>query len=115
MEFEIAIAHIPSDFLQRDIHHEGHRHLIFASLQLSFLSKSKIWLIDGTFKVVREPFEQLVNIHSHIKSDDCVLGGLWSQLSPLGLVKRPITQNEVYCSNNPGWNSEGLACVKAAR
>ncbi|KAG0710857.1 hypothetical protein GWK47_021934 [Chionoecetes opilio] len=50
LEFEIAAAHIPSDFLQRDIHHEGHRHLIFASpLQLSFLSKSKIWFIDGTF------------------------------------------------------------------
>ncbi|KAG0716479.1 hypothetical protein GWK47_009614 [Chionoecetes opilio] len=71
LEFEIATAHIPSDFLQRDIHHEGHRHFIFASpLQLSFLSKSKIWFIDGTFKVVREPFVQLVSIHSYIKSGD---------------------------------------------
>ncbi|KAG0725026.1 hypothetical protein GWK47_039403 [Chionoecetes opilio] len=72
LEFEIAAAHIPSDFLQGDIHHEGHRHLIFASpLQLSFLSKSKIWFIDGTFKVVREPFVQLLSIHSYIKSGDC--------------------------------------------
>ncbi|KAK3893255.1 hypothetical protein Pcinc_002939 [Petrolisthes cinctipes] len=72
LEFEIATAHIPSDFLQRDIHHEGHRHLIFASpLQLSFLSKSKIWFIDGNFKVVREPFVQLVIIHSYIKFGDC--------------------------------------------
>ncbi|XP_050723834.1 uncharacterized protein LOC127002187 [Eriocheir sinensis] len=72
LEFEIAIAHIPSDFLQQDIHHEGHRHLIFASpLQLSFLSKSKIWFIDRTFKDVREPFVQLVSIHSYIKFGDC--------------------------------------------
>ncbi|KAK3890532.1 hypothetical protein Pcinc_005506 [Petrolisthes cinctipes] len=72
LDFGIATAHIPSDFLQRDIHHEGHRHLIFASLlQLSFLSKSKIWFIDGIFKVVREPFVQLVSIHSYIKFGDC--------------------------------------------
>ncbi|XP_066955007.1 uncharacterized protein [Macrobrachium rosenbergii] len=71
LEFEIVTSHIPSDFL-RDIHHNGQRHLIFASpLQLSFLSKSKIWFIDGTFKVVREPFVQLVSIHSYIKCGDC--------------------------------------------
>ena len=72
LEFELAMTHIPSDFLQRDIHHDGQRHLIFASpLQLSFLTKSKIWFIDGTFKVVREPFVQLVSIHSYIKYGDC--------------------------------------------
>ena len=48
---------IEETFYHEDIHHEGHRHLIFASpLKVSFLNKSKIWFIDGTFKVVREAF-----------------------------------------------------------
>lgn len=71
LDFELATSHIPSDFLQQDIHHEGQRHLLFASpLQLSSLSKAKTWFIDGTFKVVREPFVQLLSIHSFIKSGD---------------------------------------------
>ena len=42
LEFEIITSYIPSDFLQGDIHHECHRHLIFASLhQLSCLLKAK--------------------------------------------------------------------------
>lgn len=84
LEFEIAKNHIPSDFCQ-DLHRKGNRHLLLTSpLQLSLLCKSKIWFIDGTFKVVREPFVQLVSIHIYIKTGETAkqITGLSWMLTP---------------------------------
>ena len=39
---------------------------------LDLLSKSKTWYVDGTFKVVKEPFTQLFTIHSFVRSGECV-------------------------------------------
>ena len=62
---------LPADFLQEDIKVDDERHLLFATeQQLTLLAKSKRWYVDGTFKVVRDPFKQLFSIHSFLKQDD---------------------------------------------
>ena len=68
--FELNRDHVPQDFLQADLFENGQRHLIFAtSIQLQHMSKSKTWYVDGTFKLVRTPFVQLLSVHSFIKRD----------------------------------------------
>ena len=72
-DFQLAMAHLPENFLQSDISHDDQRHLVLATpTQLSSLLKAKIWFIDGTFKVAREPFVQMLSIHSYIKSGESV-------------------------------------------
>lgn len=54
-----------------DLNVEGKRHLMFAnSEQLVLLSMAKRWYLDGTFKVVRDPFYQLWSIHAFAKNGD---------------------------------------------
>ncbi len=73
LEFEVNEDHIPEDFLKSDVKVDGRRHLVFATQNmLDLLSKSKTWYIDGTFKVVKEPFTQLFTIHSFVRSGECV-------------------------------------------
>lgn len=65
------MAHIPVDFMRKDVTLGQKRHLIFATdLQLMFLRKAKTWYIDGTFEVVREPFKQLFTIHAFVRKDN---------------------------------------------
>ncbi len=46
-------------------------HLLFASNdQLSFLAKAKTWYMDGTFKIVNEPFKQPFTIHAFFNTDN---------------------------------------------
>ena len=40
--------------------------------QLEVLSKAKSWYIDGTFKLCRQPFRQLVSINAFVRTDDYV-------------------------------------------
>ena len=69
--FEMNNDFIPEDFKKTDIEEHGQRHLIFATeTQLSHLNSAKAWYIDGTLKVVREPFVQLLSIHCFIKQKD---------------------------------------------
>lgn len=50
----------------------GRRHLMFASTkQLEVLCRAKTWYIDGTFKLCRQPFNQLLTINAFVQSDDC--------------------------------------------
>ena len=61
---------IPDNFLRSDVKKNEQRYLIFATDdQLKRLAKSKIWFLDGTFKIVKDPFVQLFSIHSFIKSE----------------------------------------------
>ena len=47
--------------------------MVFATENmLNLLPKSKTWYVDGTFKVVKEPFTQLFTIHSFVRSGECV-------------------------------------------
>ena len=47
--------------------------MVFASdRQMEVLSKSKTWYIDGTFKLCRQPFSQLLTVNAFVRNDDHV-------------------------------------------
>nr|XP_039261463.1 uncharacterized protein LOC120337663 [Styela clava] len=69
---ELKIDYLPTDFLLKDIRIEGARHLLFATQkQLKILANSKVWYMDGTFDVVRDPYYQLFSIHAFVRSGEC--------------------------------------------
>ena len=48
------------------------RHLIFGTdQQLTQLATSTSWYVDGTFKLVSRPFQQLLSINAFVRSGDC--------------------------------------------
>ncbi|KAL3872148.1 hypothetical protein ACJMK2_040098 [Sinanodonta woodiana] len=51
---------ITEPFVRQDVIRKDNRHLIFA----------KTWYIDGTFKIVKKPFYQLLTVHSFLKSGE---------------------------------------------
>ena len=54
------------DFLVADVTRGGHMSLIYATpQQLQLLRQAQTWFIDGTFKVVRLPFYQLLVVHAY--------------------------------------------------
>ena len=60
-------------FLVDDISVGQQRHLLFATpLQLQLLVRADRWYIDGTFKVVRAPFSQLLSVHGFVRRDGAV-------------------------------------------
>ncbi len=72
LHFALDISHTPDDFLVKDISLDTARHLLFAtSQQLSVLSRARQWYVDGTFKVVGQPFYQLFSVHAFIRSGRC--------------------------------------------
>ena len=59
--------------MKADIVSSESRHIVFAtSEQLRLLADARTWYVDATFKVVRQPFYQLLSIHAFLCSDDCV-------------------------------------------
>ena len=72
LDFELEEEHLPDDFLRADLCVRNRRHLVFATKeQLQHLSKAKTWYIDGTFKLCRHPFSQLLTINAFVRKDDC--------------------------------------------
>ena len=66
---------MPEDFLIADISLASgtRRNLVFATpQQLDLLARAKRWYIDGTFRVVRRPFRQLLSIHAFVKQNGIV-------------------------------------------
>ena len=66
LTFELIQEAIPDGFLRGDIIMKD-----ATDHQLENLAKAKSWYIDGTFKVVRKPFQQLLSINAFVKSGDC--------------------------------------------
>lgn len=61
------------EFIQGDVRVENERHILLATpLQKELLKTAKNWYLDGTFKIIRRPFEQLFSIHGFIQKDDCM-------------------------------------------
>ena len=47
------------------------RHLVFATdEQLFILSRAKTWYVDGTFKLCKAPFTQLLTINAFVRSEE---------------------------------------------
>lgn len=68
LDFELEEEHIPDHFFRKDVQVRERRHLIFATdEQLRQLGKAKSWYIDGTFKLCRLPFSQLLSINAFVR------------------------------------------------
>ena len=61
------------NFLCADIKVRDRHHLMFATdQQLDHLQRAKGWYIDGTFKLCRRPFVQLLSINAFVRKHDHV-------------------------------------------
>ena len=71
LDFVLDETHLHEDFLQADVEARNRPHLVFAvAEQLEPLSKARTWYIDETFKVVRQPFTQLLTVNAFVRSGD---------------------------------------------
>jgi len=70
LTFGLQEKHVPKDFLRADVQIGSQRHFMFATdYQLQLLSRAATWYMDGTFKIVKEPFVQLFSIHAFVRKD----------------------------------------------
>lgn len=71
---QLDVSFMPADFYRGEATTpDGQRHLIFATdEQLRLLKNARRWYIDATFKVVRDPFHQLMSIHAFVRNGDDV-------------------------------------------
>ena len=70
LDFDLEEDAAPEGFFCHDIKTKNSHHLMFANdKMIDILSRAKNWFVDGTFKIVRQPFAQLLSIHAFIKCD----------------------------------------------
>ncbi|KAK3109058.1 hypothetical protein FSP39_022038 [Pinctada imbricata] len=74
LTFEIDHSYLEDDdFFRGDVKVDDARHIIFASsTQLRLLGDARRWYVDGTFKVVHQPFTQLFSVHAFIQRESCL-------------------------------------------
>ena len=71
LDFELVDDCIPDGFLRADIEEKDRRHLLFARQeQLNILARAKTWYVDGTFKLARHPFKQLLTVNAFVRSGE---------------------------------------------
>ena len=64
---------IPPGCFKSEVKVKERRHFLFATKeQLQQLDFSKTWYMDGMFKVVSQPFKQLLTINASVRSADSV-------------------------------------------
>ena len=72
MDFELDPDFVHG-FLRADVSTENRRMILFTGdNQLNLIQKAKRLFCDGTFRVVKKPFVQLVTIHSFIKQKSTI-------------------------------------------
>lgn len=70
LDFDLDSTQFPDSFLQAEVVADIARHIILATpAMLQLLGRAKRWYIDGTFKIIRKPFVQLLSIHAFVKKD----------------------------------------------
>lgn len=68
---QLAENFIPDGFILKDVNVDSYRHLVFFTAdQLNVLSSAKTWYLDGTFKIVRQPFVQMFSVHAFLRSGE---------------------------------------------
>lgn len=71
LDFELVKECLPPGFLQADLTVKERSHLIFARQeQLNTLARAKSWYVDGTFKLDRHPFKQLLTVNTFVRSGE---------------------------------------------
>ena len=69
LEFKLNEDCLPENFLRADVQAGRKRHLVFATdAQLQQLVRARTWYLDGTFKLVRQPFTQLFSVNAFVRS-----------------------------------------------
>ena len=84
LDIDLAEDFIPEGFFRRDIEVDDHQHPLFGTdKMIDLLSLAKNWFIDATFKIVLQPFTQLLSIHAFIIS-----GNSFEQVPLLFVIKK---------------------------